>query len=397
MHNNKAKYILAFLAVMLFAAPQVQAQSKFIQKLKGIFTKENAVSPERARIDSIYLNAPREKLTGIDYVTVTGNTLNSLWGGDIWTEAGYIPEIEIPAEDGNGPEIYTGAFNIAEYTSAIQQKKAEDEDDDDDDTDYSETPEEYNIWTNAAINPYNVKLSESMKDTVRIDVSSFTSPGYRYVTSEFGGRWGRLHAGIDLKVFIGDTICSAFEKGIVRITKFDRRGYGNYVVVRHENGLETLYGHMSKILVEEGQHLEAGEPLGLGGSTGRSTGPHLHFELRYLGNPVNPRDAINFTTGKIHDKTLVLTKDNFRYQNAKYSKNKKSSKGKYSSKKGKGKKKISRNSRGKSTGKGTWMTVKKGDTLGAIARRYGTTVSKIQKLNGLRGTKIRAGQKLRVK
>ena len=393
--HNKAKYILAFLAVMLLAGPQAQAQSKLVEKLRSIFTRERTISTERAAIDSIYLNAPRTKLTGIDYVSVTGNTLNSLWGGDIWTQAGYIPEIEIPAEDGDGPEVYTGSFNVADYTAMVQQNK-EDEDDEDD-TDYSDTPEEYSIWTNAAINPYNVKLSESMKDTVRIDVSSFTSPGYRYVTSEFGGRWGRLHAGIDLKVFIGDTICSAFEKGTVRITKFDRRGYGNYVVVRHENGLETLYGHMSKILVEEGQHLDAGEPLGLGGSTGRSTGPHLHFELRYLGNPINPRDAINFSTGKIHDKTLVLTKDNFRYQNAKYSKQS-SRKDKYASKKGKGKKKkVTRTSKGKSGGKGTWITVKKGDTLGAIARRHGTTVSKIQKLNGLKGTKIRAGQKLRVK
>ena len=392
---RRSKYILALLTVLLLAVPEADAQSKFTEKIKSLFSKEKKVSPERARIDSIYLNMPRQKLTGIDYYSITGNTINSLWGGDIWTEAGYVPEITIPVEDGEGPEYYSGTFNISEYTSMALKKKAEEDEDEDDDMDYSDTPEEYNIWTNAAINPYNVKLSESMKDTVRIDVSSFTSPGYRYVTSEFGGRWGRLHAGIDLKVFIGDTICSAFDKGIVRITKFDRRGYGNYVVVRHENGLETLYGHMSKILVEEGQHLDAGEPLGLGGSTGRSTGPHLHFELRYLGNPINPRDAIDFGTGKILDKTLVLTKDNFRYQNAKYSRK---SKGKYysKSKKGKGKKgKVVRTSKGK--GKGTTITVRKGDTLGAIARRYGTTVSKIQKLNGLRGTMIRAGQKLRVK
>ena len=232
-----------------------------------------------------------------------------------------------------------------------------------------------------------------MTDTVRIDVSSYTSPGYKYVTSEFGGRWGRLHAGIYLKVFIGDTIRSAFDNGVVRISKFNKRGYGYYVVVRHENGLETLYGHMSKILVEEGQHLKAGEPVGLGGSTGRSTGPHLHFELRYLGNPINPRDAIDFNTGKINDRTLVLTKDNFRYQNQKFSKKSKGRKGTAS--KGKGKKGKGKASKGSSGGK--TVTVRKGDTLGAIARRNGTTVAKLQKLNGLKGTLIRAGQKLRVR
>jgi len=385
--HKRTKHIILFLWVLLFASPQIEAQSKVIQSIKSIFTRENKISAEKAYRDSIYFSIPKEKLTGIDYVSLTGNTINSLWGGDIWTEAGYIPQITLPVEDGDGPEYYAGTFNISDYTAQALEEK----EDFDEEIDFSETPEEYSIWTNASINPYNVKLSESMKDTVKIDVSSFTSPGYRYVTSEFGPRWGRLHAGIDLKVFIGDTICSAFENGVVRITKFDRRGYGNYVVVRHENGLETLYGHMSKILVEEGQHLDAGEPLGLGGSTGRSTGPHLHFELRYLGNPINPRDAIDFGIGKIHDNTLILTKNNFRYQNIKYSKK---SKGRSYSKKG-GKKVV--RSTGKSKGKGTTITVRKGDTLGALARRYGTTVSKIQRLNGMRTTKIRAGQKLRVK
>ncbi|MBQ6310420.1 MAG: peptidoglycan DD-metalloendopeptidase family protein [Bacteroidales bacterium] len=380
---KKAKLLYALSLVLLLAGPQALAQSKFKQTIKSIFHKEE---PVEAYEIPVHLLMPKDRLYNISYKAITGNTLDELYA-DIYSEIGYVPEVSIPTPD-KGTK-YEGTFNIAEYTREVQR---EEEEDDEDDIDYSDTPEEYNIWTNASINPYNVKLSE-MTDTVRIDISSYTSPGYKYVTSEFGGRWGRLHAGIDLKVFIGDTIRSAFDNGVVRISKFNKRGYGYYVVVRHDNGLETLYGHMSKILVEEGQHLKAGEPVGLGGSTGRSTGPHLHFELRYLGNPINPRDAIDFNTGKINDKTLVLTKDNFRYQNQKFSKKSKGRKGTAS--KGKGKKGKGKATKGSSGGK--TVTVRKGDTLGAIARRNGTTVAKIQKLNGLKGTLIRAGQKLRVR
>lgn len=385
---KKAKLIYAILLVLLLAGPQVLAQSKFKQSLKNIFHKEKEEEIEPYEIP-VHLLMPKDRLWNISYSAITGNTLDELYG-DIYSEIGYIPEISIPLPD-KGTR-YEGSFNIAEYTKEIQR---EEDEGDEEEIDYSETPEEYNIWTNASINPYNVKLSD-MKDTVRIDVSSYTTPGYKYVTSEFGGRWGRLHAGIDLKVFLGDTIRCAFDNGVVRINKFNKRGYGYYVVVRHENGLETLYGHMSKVLVEEGQRLKAGEPVGLGGSTGRSTGPHLHFELRYLGNPINPRDAINFDTGKINDKTLVLTSDNFRYQNQKFSRKSRGRKSYASS--GKGKKSKGKNVKGSKTAKGgKTVTVRKGDTLGAIARRNGTTVSKLQKLNGLKGTLIRAGQKLRVR
>lgn len=379
---KKAKFIYALLLLLLLAGPEAASQSKFKETIRSIFRKQE---PQVAYEIPVHLLMPKDKLWNISFSEITGNTLDELYG-DIYSEIGYVPEIGIPVPD-KGIR-YEGSFNIAEYTREIQR---EEDDDDEEDIDYSDTPEEYNIWTNASINPYNVKLSE-MTDTVRIDVSSYTSPGYKYVTSEFGGRWGRLHAGIDLKVFIGDTIRSAFENGVVRISKFNKRGYGYYVVVRHENGLETLYGHMSKILVEEGQHVKAGQAVGLGGSTGRSTGPHLHFELRYLGNPINPRDAIDFNTGKINDKTLVLTRNNFRYQNQKFSKKSKGRKGTASKGNGKKSKGSAKNAKGAKT-----VTVRKGDTLGAIARRNGTTVAKIQRLNGLKGTLIRAGQKLRVR
>ena len=115
----------------------------------------------------------------------------------------------------------------------------------------------------------------------------------RKITSKFGHRWGRAHRGLDIKVQMGDTIRVAFG-GEVTIVKYDARGYGKYVVVRHENGLETVYGHLSKQLVKVGDYLSSGTPVGLGGNTGRSTGCHLHFETRINGEAIDPSLMFDF-------------------------------------------------------------------------------------------------------
>ena len=128
----------------------------------------------------------------------------------------------------------------------------------------------------------------------KVDLRGFHMPTpSRKITSPFGQRWGRLHAGLDIKVYIGDTIKAAFD-GKVRVVDFDAKGYGKFVVIRHPNGLETLYGHMSKQLVKNNQIVRAGEPIGLGGNTGKSTGSHLHFETRICGVPVNPALMFDF-------------------------------------------------------------------------------------------------------
>ena len=137
------------------------------------------------------------------------------------------------------------------------------------------------------------------------------------ITSPYGERWGRMHKGIDIKVYIGDTIYAAFD-GKVRIVKYDANGYGIYVVFRHSNGLETLYGHLSKHLVEPNQLVKSGEPIGLGGSTGRSTGPHLHFETRLCGLALNPslmfdfkeQDVTNDFYRFVKTKDMVVVKNN---------------------------------------------------------------------------------------
>ena len=147
----------------------------------------------------------------------------------------------------------------------------------------------YNDWNNRYAHQASV-----LPDTFRIDLRGFHMPTTsRVLTSNFGARWGRQHKGLDIKVYIGDTIRAAFS-GKVRIVRYEGKGYGKYVVIRHYNGLETIYGHMSKQLVTEDQEVRAGDPIGLGGNTGRSTGSHLHFETRLCGIALNPALMFDF-------------------------------------------------------------------------------------------------------
>jgi murein DD-endopeptidase MepM/ murein hydrolase activator NlpD len=199
--------------------------------------------------------------------------------------------------------------------------------------------------------------------------SQYVHPFDGKVTSNFGWRRRRFHYGTDINLNTGDTVLTSFD-GIVRITKRSR-SYGNVVVVRHFNGLETLYAHFSKILVSVGDTLKAGTAVGLGGNTGRSFGSHLHYELRYLGVALNPTTVIDFENKKLISDTLAISKSTFDYVNI--------ISGVYTD---------SKNAK--------WVVVKRGDTLSHIAARNRTSVSRIQQLNNMRGTLIREGQKLRV-
>ena len=159
------------------------------------------------------------------------------------------------------------------------------------DREYSGLPAEelYADWDNR----YAHRETE-MPDHFKIDLRDFSMPTQsRVVTSNFGARWGRQHKGLDIKVYIGDTIRAAFS-GKVRIVRYEARGYGNYIVIRHNNGLETIYGHLSKQLVRENDEVRAGDVIGLGGNTGRSTGSHLHFETRLCGEAINPALMFDF-------------------------------------------------------------------------------------------------------
>lgn len=225
-----------------------------------------------------------------------------------------------------------------------------------------------NIWTREKINPYKIPI-DSMPDSVRIDCSNFVVPVPGAVTSSFGPRRYRYHYGIDLRLQVGDSVRAAFS-GKVRIIDYEGRGYGNYVVLRHNNGLETVYAHLSTVLVTHNQNIKAGELIALGGNTGHSTGPHLHFETRYIGNAINPASIIDFSTGLVFEPTYLLTKKkSFYYQ---------------------------REIRPVQLAK--YYKIRKGDKLIQIAARNGTSVKALCRMNGIKvKTKLKPGQRLRVR
>lgn len=201
-------------------------------------------------------------------------------------------------------------------------------------------------WENPRVNCYT---DVDIPQMAKLDVSEFQMPVNGKMTSGYGyrPRFRRMHRGVDLSLNTGDTVRAAFS-GRIRIVSYEGGGYGNYVVIRHDNGVETVYGHFSKHLVKRDQFVKAGEPIGLGGSTGRSTGPHLHFEVRYLGLALNPSTIIDFKEGTVHKDVYTFNKRTYQnYSQAqvstKYQPKKKSyattSKSKHSSKKSKKKKK----------------------------------------------------------
>ncbi len=238
-------------------------------------------------------------------------------------------------------------------------------------------------------NLFRNKYDFSNKRDTTILILTYTgTEGYFHpingkINSDYGWRRRRYHYGIDIALNIGDSVKVAFD-GIVRIAQY-HKGYGNIIIVRHFNGLETTYAHLNKILVLPNQTVHAGDIIGLGGSTGRSTGPHLHFELRYMGAPFDPKDAIDFENQKLKSDTLILTAANFNYSRNKYSK--------YSDKR------LHNNSKYKTkpTASKKYYTIKKGDTLSEIAMKNKTTVNRLCQLNNIKpSTKLKIGMKLRI-
>jgi murein DD-endopeptidase MepM/ murein hydrolase activator NlpD len=247
------------------------------------------------------------------------------------------------------------------------------------------------IWNHRYVNAY--RSMENIPDTFNVDLSNFTIPTTGHVTSNYGmrrlRRRTRMHYGIDLKVQTGDTIYAAFD-GKVRVKQYERGGYGYYLTLRHINGLETVYGHLSKFLVEEDQVVKSGDPIALGGNTGRSTGSHLHFEMRFLGNPINPVFIVDFDNKVCHRDTYTITADSYN----------KSSKGidiRNIASSSSTRSNANVKNKYADTGKAGYYKVKNGDTLGKIAQKHGTTVSKLCKLNNMTTkTILRAGKSIRV-
>lgn len=252
-------------------------------------------------------------------------------------------------------------------------------------------------WDTDAVDPYREDLS-SLPDKISIWVvdtlNQYKCPRQVKVYSRFGMRHRRRHQGVDLPLQRGEPVCAAFS-GRVRVSKY-YKGYGNLVIIRHENGLETFYAHLSERSVEPGDWVDAGDKIGLGGSTGRSSGPHLHFETRYHGYAFDPQWLVDFETGDLRHRLFVLKKKHLSIA-SKYVPESDDEEdeihaadsAEYAAKA----KEVAEAAAAK------YHKVKSGDTLGRIARKYGTTVNALCRLNpGLTAkTTLKIGRSVRVK
>jgi hypothetical protein len=218
-------------------------------------------------------------------------------------------------------------------------------------------------WINDQIFAYNVKR-DSIPDTLltlTTQGKTFTMP----VTGKLFRGFMYSHKGLDIKINKGDTIKAAFD-GVVRYAKYNRGGFGYLVILRHYNGLETYYAHLSKIMVKVNQVVRSGEPVALGGSSGRSRGPHLHFEVRYLDVPLDPLRMIDFDSQKLISQTFPITRQVFYPNDHDF--------------------------------KAVYYKIKSGDTLGKIAKKYHTSVKEICAMNKIKPTTtLRVGRSIRVK
>lgn len=226
----------------------------------------------------------------------------------------------------------------------------------------------YPDWNTSKPNPYSAALGHE-DTTISIllagneNLGEFCLPVDNVITSKFGWRDGRNHNGIDIDLQVWDPVKAAFP-GVVRVAKY-YGGFGRVVVIRHYNGLETTYAHLHRFKVEEGDKVEAGQVIGLGGSSGHSTGSHLHWEVRFKGKPINPLSFISFKEKALMSDTLILKRTKYSYA---------------------------------AFPSGIRMhEVERGDTLYDLARRYGTTTNKLAELNGIRRNSfLYVGQRLRV-
>jgi murein DD-endopeptidase MepM/ murein hydrolase activator NlpD len=228
----------------------------------------------------------------------------------------------------------------------------------------------YKLWETNKLNPYGFNGEHYMNSVELVlfneeDLGSWHSPlDKTIVTSDFGLRRAVWHYGIDIRVKTGSPVYAAFD-GVIRISGYDRRGFGRFIVIRHKNGLETLYAHLSKNLMKLGDEVKAGDIIGKGGNSGRSTAPHLHFELRYSGNAIDPNQIFDFKENKIISSKYIINHNTFAYL--------------------------------EEANKIRYHVIRSGDTLSGLSYRYGVSVSRMCSLNGIsRNSILRIGQRVRI-
>ena len=325
-------------------------------------TEEPVVSPEQAAADSVAALQLRLRPTKIESIFDTNG----------------LTVIDTLATDNDAVQVILYSNNSWKYVRNREIAKD------------STIFEKY--WDTTTLFPYREVDMSGMPKSVVIDlVDSLTCyhcpyQGTVHPHGKYGPRRRRQHQGVDLPLKTGDPVYATF-CGRVRISQYNKGGYGNLVIIRHDNGLETYYGHLSERMVEPGQWVEAGQIIGLGGSTGRSTGPHLHFETRYYGQSFDPERLIDFKNGTLSRETFLLKKSFFSiYSNA----------GQDFEDEIANEEQDKKEAAEKAAMK--YYKIRSGDTLGAIARRHGTTVANLCRLNGIKSTTIRrSGHSLRVR
>ena len=325
-------------------------------------TEEPVVSPEQAAADSVAALQLRLRPTKIESIFDTNG----------------LTVIDTLATDNDAVQVILYSNNSWKYVRNREIAKD------------STIFEKY--WDTTTLFPYREVDMSGMPKSVVIDlVDSLTCyhcpyQGTVHPHGKYGPRRRRQHQGVDLPLKTGDPVYATF-CGRVRISQYNKGGYGNLVIIRHDNGLETYYGHLSERMVEPGQWVEAGQIIGLGGSTGRSTGPHLHFETRYYGQSFDPERLIDFKNGTLSRETFLLKKSFFSiYSNA----------GQDFEDEIANEEQDKKEAAEKAAMK--YYKIRSGDTLGAIARRHGTTVANLCRLNGIKSTTIlRIGHSLRVR
>ena len=226
----------------------------------------------------------------------------------------------------------------------------------------------YKSWNTLLPHPYKNDICTSDTESIFCLTDNYMNCGYGHpfegvITSRFGWRDGRHHNGIDIDLIRGDTVVSAF-RGVVRLAKWTG-GYGRTIIIRHHNGLETIYAHLYKFLVKPGDVVDPGQPIARGGNSGASRGSHLHFETRFKGKALNPESLIDFKKFQLHSDSLVIRKTRSSYV---------------------------------AFQPGTlFHKIKGGDYLYKIANQYGISVNQICKWNSIkRNTILIAGKSLRV-
>ncbi|TAF93411.1 MAG: LysM peptidoglycan-binding domain-containing protein [Cytophagia bacterium] len=351
----KAKFICLTMLAMLCFWGRLQAQEKGVfRNNPKIKSSKNtpAAKPQRDEFEEFENEAPKTRFTNQ-----------------------FEPQKEVNltvAEDTSS--IDEGQTSVVEIIDSVQVGE-----------DWVQVADYYAIWDSKTINPYNLRPLDFEEN---ITLQLYESGKGRFwnlptsetkVTSVFGPRWGRWHEGMDLDLNTGDPVFSTYD-GIVRVVAYDGNGYGRFVLVRHYNGLETLYGHLSKTTVEPMQLVKAGDMLGLGGNTGRSYGDHLHYENRYEGNPFSPALIWDFPHQAIRNQRFVLSSRAWDHLRG-------------------GRSVDAEFDLSKASLKRTVLhRVQRGETLASIASKYGLSTAVLAKKNRIRVSHtLRAGQRIKVK